>query len=679
MLIQELKRIVKDVRICIFFLAIIPVLFVLAVISAQNDDISPSGYKEFNKEYSNISDEEKNGYALEQKEKYDIILNPEAESFNKDEYELFSFIIHELRAVLNYNENRENRIKQIRSRYLITGASPLLEKQERDYDSVGEMELKYNGSLGIYKAINFTGFYFIIFLLSVFVITRIFLYDTENGTDILFSTMKNGRLKAFVSRCISGMIAVFMCVITCFIAECIGFVYKYGMPGKGFLMAPVQSLANCDSLVYKHNNMILLAIFVLGTTLISFMFGMIAVLIFYRKRHIVIKGILVFVLAALELILYVKIDDRSWLAGLKEYNVFSFLFWGKSLYSYSNIRFFGYYFSKATLLLLMIFILLILSTMICGMMASGGVKLYLAKGRKNRKANFDRNNSSMPFKEVRKLLFESKGIVVFIIITVMTVILAGNQKIHYESISEYYYRNYANEFSGFLTDEKKIRVDELYNTLNQEMEKLTLLGLSNGNNKYDDCRYRLDAVMMLRNDIDYIENGNAEYIIYQPAYKLLFDNFKMEFILLILLSLGITAFIVPYYMKDKISGMEDFSKSTALGEKGFARLKGINAFLFVALFTLILSGLFSYSLIRRFKIDRLGIPAKNFQPFSKIPIFLNLRMVLLGFAFLRLLWSVLILFACRKMCRRADGIISAVSGSIMIWMPILILLYVVIR
>ncbi len=313
----------------------------------------------------------------------------------------------------------------------------------------------------------------------------------------------------------------------------------------------------------------------------------------------------------------------------------------------------------------------------CGIKAYRGVKIYSVKWKADRQISYGGNNPSMMVKEVKKLLLENKGFLILMILVISAGLLAKAQKIRFTSISDYYYRKYSNEFSGLLTDEKKKQIEELEQTINNEFEKLEMMGISEGNNKYDDCKYRLTAVSMLREDVEYVENSKAEYLINQPAYKMLFGNYGAEFIMLILISLGTTVLVVPYYMKDRLSGMDDFCKSTRLGEKGFGRLKERNSVIFALLFRFAFSMTYMLILIEKFNINRLNIPALNYKGFSKIPFAFSLTAMLVLFELFGIIALLVVYCICRFTCRRFDGLVSAVLGSIASWLPFAVAVYLI--
>ena len=663
MLGMEIKRVWKDNVWRIGFAILFLCFAMTAFFSASNDSVSYKKYSHFNKTESvknDISKYEKvSNYIVEEESPY----------FNQDSI-TYEEIAKELSDVINYNENIKNKLdslQQLKSLLQLSSVKEekisILEKEISDYSKLTHKSLEYTASFGVYKSVCFIPLFVLMAIYSIFLSARIFMMDRDNSINAFLGTMGNGRGRLFVSRIITLILFGFATFLLASILVLLVFTACFGMPAKSFWLSNVQSLAGCSGLVLELNNLTMLALFILGNTFVFFCIGLtgLAALCF-GKKHKVVYVIVLCVLFA-EVMTYVFIDDKSWLSSLKNYNLFSVVFWGKSWYEYGIISFFGIYMSKWFIVIIMSAIIGILSLTVC-FYYFGYVELSIGKEKKHRKKRCLAKNHSLMLKEIRKLLLDYGGVIIVFFAFILGGVYASGQNIKIESISEYYYRNYVKQFSGQLNEEKEKEIYDLYKKTEEELQYYLSLGMSQGNSIYDDCTSRIEALDNLLSDVEYAQKDGSGLIIYQSAYNKLFKNPYGWMFILSESGILLLVLLVPYFVNDKKYGITELAASTSIGTKSFLKLKRKVSLVCILSIDVVLCLLYTFVTVRKFDISVLGINAVDVKALSFMPGFLSLFEILLCFAIIEIIYLVILFEICNMICKRFDSVITALLGGI---------------
>ena len=216
-----------------------------------------------------------------------------------------------------------------------------VEKTAKDYEPLATLSLRHTRTKGVSEALALPSLIFLEILLAVLYMTVVLSREKEQDLLSLYATMPNGRTRLIVAK--FGAVALGITVSNLVLLGTTIFTgcLLYGMPDTGDWTQPLQALVGYKSAALSVSILGFLLLVYLGSLLVSLWFAVLTALltvVFASSRAVYL---VMFLLVGIEGILYLRIDDLSYLAKLRRVNVVAFADVPERLGRYRNIYVFG--------------------------------------------------------------------------------------------------------------------------------------------------------------------------------------------------------------------------------------------------------------------------------------------------------------------------------------------------
>lgn len=265
------------------------------------------------------------------------------------EMSLYSAVIREYEDVLTYHSyvkevvNAPAKFRILQSLFGEGGRElQNVEKTAEDYQKLTDLSLHHTRTRGVSRALGLPSVVFLEILLAVLFMSVVFVREKEQDILSLYAVMPNGRCRlmdAKLSAVTFGIvISNFLLLASTILTGCL----LYGAPALSDWTQPLQSLVGYKAAPLPVSILTFLLLVYAGSVLVSVFFAVLTAalgIVFNTSRMVYLS---LFLLIGAEGILYLKIDDLSYLANWKRINLVAFSDVAGRLGRYHNI----YIFSK---------------------------------------------------------------------------------------------------------------------------------------------------------------------------------------------------------------------------------------------------------------------------------------------------------------------------------------------
>lgn len=264
------------------------------------------------------------------------------------EMSLYSAVLREYEDVLTYQSyvkevvNAPAKFRILQSLFGEGGRElQNVEKTAEDYQKLTDLSLHHTRTRGVSRALGLPSVVFLEILLAVLFMSVLFVREKEQDILSLYAVMPNGRCRlmgAKLSAVTFGIvISNFLLLGSTILTGCL----LYGAPALPDWTQPLQSLVGYKAAPLPVSILTFLLLVYAGSVLVSVFFAVLTAalgIVFNTSRMVYLS---LFLLIGAEGILYLKIDDLSYLANWKRINLVAFSDVAGRLGRYHNIYIFG--------------------------------------------------------------------------------------------------------------------------------------------------------------------------------------------------------------------------------------------------------------------------------------------------------------------------------------------------
>ncbi|MBQ3980029.1 MAG: ABC transporter permease [Lachnospiraceae bacterium] len=496
-----------------------------------------------------------------------------------------------------------------------------VERTAKDYEPLAELTLQHTRTKGISEALALPSLIFLEILLAVLYMTVVLSREKEQDLLSLYATMPNGRTRLIFAK--FGAVALGITVSnlvllgTTILTGCL----LYGMPDAGDWTQPLQALVGYKSAALSVSILGFLLLVYLGSLLVSLWFAVLTALltvVFASSRAVYL---VMFLLVGIEGILYLRIDDLSYLAKLRRVNVVAFADVPERLGRYRNIYVFGTPVGewKVGAAVLLITGVLGVAVIVCCVARGVGmsVRKRAAKRLLAELAGRTRRGGAHGFlflhEAYKYLRLERVGLVLLAL--VLWVLLFTNpygksytiEDMHYESfllqLQEVSKEEYAAKVAGFRADFEKAAQSADPSTLSERREALE----------------KIEAYAA------YLEPLDGATAVNEKGYELLYNDTKQNIVmgaasLLLVILCGTSLYYIEYR-----TGMHEMIRISYVGRVRVHVWKLVLLFLSALLIFAAIYGRHVFRVTRSYGTVGIGSAAYSIQDLRDISSWLSLR------------------------------------------------------
>ena len=532
----------------IIFAVIIACFATFGVLNIQSKKIlnyvQASDYKEAFSQLENLSPEE--AYAGYADKQYGVMdFSREALLNNAIKSELSETVSYE--AYLDGITDTADRITSVsifadKDSFSYRNAKKISEKYEK---LKGRIETETGPSKGVelWSGNGIVGI--IIILVLVLMINEMILKDRENGQLNLLFTMDKGReahgaVKLLV--CATSAFAVTFIILLTDFFTC---AYLFGI---GDITRPVQSVVGLKGCIYEISVLEYMLIYFL---LLSITAAVVSTVVFFTAS-LINSSVMVYLAVAgifgVEAVLYYLINENSYLAFFREFNLISFLNTGRYMSVYGNVSLAGYPVDR--LLFVIISLAVIAAVLVPLSVRAYGAQNTIVVKRNRIRSLFGKRavqgSVSVMRHEAYKLLICGGTLWVLIFFAVFSIMDYTPAREYFENEDDFYYKRYLRKYEGPVTDDKLKAVGAEQVGFREKGEELSLvlaecppeLAVDIAAQYQEELKPEAGLAMLVQRIDALKENGG--YIVYDTGYRLLtFDSMAARKELTLAITAGI--------------------------------------------------------------------------------------------------------------------------------------------
>lgn len=326
-----------------------------------------------------------------------------------------------------------------------------VEHKSSQYASLRTLTLHNTHTRGIAEAVSLPSLLLFELFLAIFLVSFMFAKEKEQGLLRLYASMKAGRGRLFLTRVAAVSLSCFVMNLVLFLSTvCMG-IALYGMPGGSFLTQPLQALAGYKQAVLRVNIGGFLLLVYLWSCLVSLAIVMVTAAVCAVVSSAMKVYVALFGFVGIEGILFLNIDELSYLSIWKRVNIVSFANPGYTIARYRNEFLFG----KPIGYPLMAFGLLALVASLFGLMGfvfsekglgvspvrGRGIRLFRRRSYSGERPAAGTHTSLVVHECAKFFRFEKIGYVI-LIPACMVLLMTKPYERYYTSVEEMFYQSY---------------------------------------------------------------------------------------------------------------------------------------------------------------------------------------------------------------------------------------------
>lgn len=463
-------------------------------------------------------------------------------------------------------------------------------------------------------------------ILTLFVIiafvSAVFYKDRESGITALIKPLKYGRIRLALTK-------TALIFTVCLFAEALTFVSNMAIGssrfGLGDLVRPVQSLDGYMSCNFPISVAQML-IFSFGVKLFGmFLCAIIAQCLFIRLSN-TMSYICVIGVSAVEVTLFLLIEETSIFSPLKQINLTAFVSSARLFETYSNINFFGYPINLIETSLISI-------AAFTAVFIALACKLYstisISEVKRSTKLVFSKKIPTSLFGYTAyKHLVTHNGAKILVAVLAIQLYTAVNYHKPYNLDDNCYY-GYCAEISQ-MTDSE---ADEFINAEDARFEALMTGQIVSDNNElqaqigYEKAKRQFEHIKSL--------GYNAEEMFYQTGYKAMFgiDGLKQDYVLGLIAIATLCLMVSPLISYDNRCRIGYVIYTTKAGKRMYFRHNCI-----MSAIVAITTSVFVYipyfaQILKNFETEGLTSSVRCIEEFAKLPNISVLAYLILIFVY----------------------------------------------
>ena len=429
-----------------------------------------------------------------------------------------------------------------------------VEKTGKEYERLTGLTIRQTDTKGISSALSLPSILFLEMLSAVLLVSVLFTKEKEQGLLRLYSSMREGRGRMFLTRMGAAGLGIACCNLLFFLTTLLMGCVLYGMPRGTFLSEPLQSLTGYKSAVLPISIGTFLLLSYVWSCIVSFTVALLTATVSSLVSSAMKVYVILFTFVGIEGILYLKIDDLSYLSGFKRINLVSFADPGYCIARYRNEFLFGKpvgYPVMALGILVLItavfsFLGWFLSERGYGVIARRRSRRLFRKGI-SEEYSFGKHTGLVRHESVKFFRYEKIGYVLVFLLVLLLFMTKPYEK-QYTSIEEMFYQSYLYRLMQTEPEQYGDTVTRLSEEL--DLERMTS---SAGNSLH----YKEEALGKIRTYVEYLGTKEGARAVDSRGYEKLYKDRKQNVILgvcavLAAILCGISAAAVEYR-----SGMAD--------------------------------------------------------------------------------------------------------------------------
>jgi|GEM_PF-2721657 len=405
-----------------------------------------------------------------------------------------------------------------------------IEKTSKEYEALQGLTIRQTHTKGIAEALSLPSLIFLELLMAVLLISVIFTKDKEQGLLRMYFSMKAGRGRMFLTRMAAIATGCACCNLLFLLTTLLTGCLLYGMPVTSFLAQPIQSLIGYKQTVLRINIGTFLFLVYVWSCLVSIAVVCITAVVSSLVSSAMKVYIFLFTFIGVEGILYLRIDDLSYLAPFKRINLVSFADPGYTIARYHNEMIFGKPVSYPVVAFGILLMALIVFGALGYILSEKGIGVIPRRGRALRILNAGGTSMERSFgthtrlgmhESVKYLRFERIGYIL-VLLAVLVVVTAKPYSNHYSTIEEMFYQSYLYRLKE---TEPKDYVDVLQR-FEEEMEME-----ERSSSDPSSLQYKRTALTKIGDYIRYLQTKEGARAVDSRGYERLYNDRKQNVIL----------------------------------------------------------------------------------------------------------------------------------------------------
>lgn len=405
-----------------------------------------------------------------------------------------------------------------------------LEKTSKEYAALEGLTISQTHTKGISEALSLPSLIFLELLMAVLLVSVVFTKDKEQGLLRLYSSMKSGRGRMFLTRMGAISLGCACCnllfLLTTIFTGCI----LYGMPVSSFLVQPIQALMGYKQSILQINIGAFLGLVFIWSCVLSIAVALVTATVSALVSSAMKVYIILFTFVGIEGVLYLKIDDLSYLAPFKRINLVSFADPGYTIARYHNEMVFGNPVSYPLVALGILALGAIVFGTIGWLLSERGFGVIPRRGKAFRMLQFGSTENECSFGKHTKLAlhesikyfrFEKIGFLL-VIVAIILIATAKPYQNYYSSIEEMFYQSYLYRL-------KAVEPEQYGDTLTMFREEMEREMMSSSDPS--SLQYKQSALVQIGTYIEYLQTKEGARAVDSRGYERLYNDRKQNIIL----------------------------------------------------------------------------------------------------------------------------------------------------
>ena len=591
------------------------------------------------------------------------------------EMSLYSAVIQEYKDVLSYEEyvnsviSAPQKYRVMQSLFGVDGRElHNVEKTAEDYEPLADLSLTHTRTRGISRALALPSIVFLEILLAVLLMSVLFVREKEQDILSLYATMPNGRCRlmwAKIAAVTLGIVIInFLLLETTVLTGCL----LYGAPTSSDWTQPLQAMVGYKAAYLPVSIITFLLLVYVGSVLVSVFFAVLTVFLGLLFRSSRMVYIALFLLVGFEGILYLKIDDLSYLANWKRINLVAFSDVAGRLGRYHNL----YVFYKPVndwivALVLLLTVGLILLTAVAVPVSKGAGLYRRGRGRRlpllGRFTKSAGCHGSIFLHECYKYLRLERIGIVFLLLLVWALFFTKPYRQAF-TVEDMHYRGYLQKLQAISPEDYGKAAAEFREEFEQSRQKSGNSGMLND---------REQALANIESYVAYLQPLEGASAVDEKAIQLFYNNRRQNILMgaasLLLVILCATSL---YYVEYR-TGMNEMIRITAVGRRRVPLWKMLLLLASILLVFVFIYGRYCYRIQQGCNTTGLAERAYSMRNLSDWSEAWSIRGYIILVYLKRFTGLLLGAFVSVLMIRKVKSFIFAVVGSVLVMvLPLLL-------
>ncbi|MBR5712738.1 MAG: hypothetical protein IKX54_04000 [Lachnospiraceae bacterium] len=546
-----------------------------------------------------------------------------------------------------------------------------VEKTAEDFKPLAELTVQRTGTKGISEALSLPSIVFLEILLAILLISVLLGREKERDLLSMYATMANGRGRLLAAKIGAAVIGIVVGNLILLGSVVVTGCCLYGWPKAEEWTMPLQSMAGYRQSALSVSILGFLTLVYLGSVLVSVWFAVLTAFLTIVMASSRMVYLVLFVVVGIEGVLYLRIDEISYLANYKRVNIISFADVAGRLGKYRNIYVFNRPVNDWVLALVVLFATGILLAGASLAMAICGIG-NTARKRASKAGILEKNglmrhmgqHENLFLHEAYKFLRLEKLGLVFILLIVWVLCFTTPYSKDY-SIEELHYESFLYQ----LQNSSKEEYPALVQKVRTELDEVAARG---SETSFD----RENAYVRLEKYVSYLMSREGATAVNEKGYELLYDSRRDNVIMAALALILVILCATSLYYVEYRTGMQEMIRISYAGRYRVHVRKMILLLISAVIICLAVYGRHVYRVTQSYGTVGIDSAAYSVQSLSDVSKAISLRTFLILTYIKRfagvLLAGVLSVLIVRKV---RSYILSVLAGVAVTVLPLLLGLF----